>query len=211
MKNGMINMVKGFVGVGILALPSGFAKSGWLGGLIFFLVCGLVILYLSLKMIEVADKRNSKARSICEFSEECLGEKSFLIVNVFLFGIQIGICIAYVIFFSTYFQESLCFFVNYNLDKSICGSRIPSLLISLVLVTPSIFVRRMSKLKHWSVFANGLILICLLVIFVSSMFKMSISYITSKSISAIQWSEISGAVGLFIFAFEGTTLYFEIR
>ncbi|EAS07842.1 transmembrane amino acid transporter protein (macronuclear) [Tetrahymena thermophila SB210] len=209
--NATINMVKGFVGIGILALPSGFAKSGWLGGLIIFLLCAGMVLYLSLQMMDAANKRKSQARGVTQFSVEVLGQEKELLVNIFLFGIQIGICVAYVIFFTTYFQESLCFFVDYDRTTNVCGSRVPSLLISLIIVTPTIFIRHMSKLKTWSMFSNSLILISMLVVFISCFFKMDTSYITSDKISAIRWGEMGSAIGLFVFAFEGTTLYFEIR
>ncbi|KAL4491291.1 hypothetical protein ABPG72_021677 [Tetrahymena utriculariae] len=209
--NATVNMVKGFVGIGILALPSGFAKSGWLGGIIIFLLCAGMVLYLSLQMIDAANKRRSQARGVTQFSVEVLGQEKELLVNIFLFGIQIGICVAYVIFFTTYFQESLCFFVDYNRASNVCGSRVPSLLISLLIITPTIFIRHMSKLKTWSMFSNGLILISMLVVFISCFFKMDTSYITSDKITAIRWGEMGSAIGLFVFAFEGTTLYFEIR
>lgn len=80
-------MVKAFVGIGILALPSGFSSSGWLGGLLFFVICGGFIMYLSLKLLDVANKKESNARSVTEFSIECLGKKSEIWVNGFLFGI----------------------------------------------------------------------------------------------------------------------------
>ncbi|KAL4445498.1 hypothetical protein ABPG74_004572 [Tetrahymena malaccensis] len=209
--NATVNMVKGFVGIGILALPSGFAKSGWLGGIIIFLLCAGMVLYLSLQMMDAANKRRSQARGVTQFSVEVLGQEKEILVNIFLFGIQIGICVAYVIFFTTYFQESLCFFVDYDRTSNVCGSRVPSLLISLIIVTPTIFIRHMSKLKTWSMFSNSLILISMLVVFISCFFKMDTSYITSDKISAIRWGDIGSAIGLFVFAFEGTTLYFEIR
>lgn len=115
------------------------------------------------------------------------------------------------IFFSTYFKESLCFFTDYDRKNPLCESRLFSILLSFILVGPSIFIRNISKLKDWSLFANGLILVSLIIILVSCVFKMNTSYIESDNIQAIRWTSIGKAVGVFVFAFEGATLFFEVR
>ena len=52
-----INMFKALVGIGVLALPSAFNSSGWLGGLIVLPLCAIAMLYFSLELIKVADLR----------------------------------------------------------------------------------------------------------------------------------------------------------
>ena len=68
------NLLKGFIGIGILTLSYGLLKTGWLAGILFFFLIGLIMLYLSYILIEVADKIDSKSNNIIEFSSEALGE-----------------------------------------------------------------------------------------------------------------------------------------
>lgn len=113
-------------------------------------------------MMRVADETKSKAKNITEFCSEMLGKNSITFVNVCLFGIQLGVCISYVIFFTTYFKKSFCHTLG---DSSYaCESRIPSLLVALVILLPCIFIRHMDKLKKWSMSANIFILCSLFII-----------------------------------------------
>lgn len=50
--------------MGLLTFSAGFKKSGWLGGIIFFFLCGSSIMYLNLQLISIADKQKSKAQNI---------------------------------------------------------------------------------------------------------------------------------------------------
>lgn len=115
------------------------------------------------------------------------------------------------IFFSTYFKESLCFFTDNDRINLLCESRIPRIVLSLISVGPSIFIRNISKLKDWCLFANGLIFVSLMVILVSCLLKINVLYITSGNVEVIRWTYIGKALGVFVFTFEGATLFFEIR
>lgn len=64
----MIHLLKAFIGLEILEYPAAFSSIGWAGGLIFFLLCGVATMYLSIQLIHAAEKKNSNAKSISEFS-----------------------------------------------------------------------------------------------------------------------------------------------
>jgi len=49
-----MNLFKGLVGIGVLSLPIAFKKSGWLAGIIFLILCGIAMIYLSSQMMEIA-------------------------------------------------------------------------------------------------------------------------------------------------------------
>lgn len=98
-----VNLFKGIVGLGFLSLPAAFSKSGWLAGIIEVFLSGFGILFISKQMITVASKKNSNARDFMQFCRQTLGTKSIIVVNISVFLMQIGFCIAYVIFFVTYF------------------------------------------------------------------------------------------------------------
>ena len=78
-------MFKGFVGLGILALPYGFSKSGWIGGILFFLLFGLIILYLSIIMVQVADKKKFECQNFSDFCQKVFGESIQIYIGFLVF------------------------------------------------------------------------------------------------------------------------------
>ncbi|KAL4490900.1 hypothetical protein ABPG72_008636 [Tetrahymena utriculariae] len=202
-----VNLFKGLVGIGILSLPIGFSKSGWLAGLIILPLCGIGMLYLSQQMMSLADKTHSKSKNITEFCSDMLGKRSITFVNVCLFGIQLGVCISYVIFFTSYFKKSFCHTMGETSYS--CESRIPSLLVALVILLPCIFIRHMDKLKQWSMSANVFILCSLLIISLYCGYNLKQNGL--PEVQQFNFSSMGDSVGIFIFTFEGVGLYFDVR
>ncbi|EGR27997.1 transmembrane amino acid transporter protein, putative [Ichthyophthirius multifiliis] len=204
-----INMFKGLIGIGVLSLPIAFSRSGYLTGLFLLTFCGQLMIYVSKKMMEIADKQLFQAQNITQFCIQTLGKKSELLINICLFGMQLSVCVAYVIYFTSYFQEIFCILIV-NRQNYICQSRLIPLLFSLVLIFPLIFIKEISKLQQWSLMANILVFFSLSVISLFCIYNIFINGVSQQK-SAFKFDGLGNSVGVFIFTFEGIGLYFDIR
>lgn len=79
-----MNLFKGYIGSGILALPYAFNQAGWvLSSLIFLLVAFIVYETMNL-LFELADSFNKEGIDYNYLAKHHFGRKGSLIVNTFL-------------------------------------------------------------------------------------------------------------------------------
>ncbi|EGR28138.1 transmembrane amino acid transporter protein, putative [Ichthyophthirius multifiliis] len=181
-----VNMFKGFIGIGVLSLPTAFSKSGYLCGTLLMLVCAFMIIYLSLQLISFANKSIKHSKSLVQFCENTL---------------------AYVVFFTTYSNQIFCFF---SCESIFCTNRNISLIVSIILVFPLIFIRNINKLKSLSMYSNILVLTSLLIISIYCLKNLVSKNFKSEAV-VFNVQNFGQSIGVFIFTFEGIGLYFEVR
>jgi len=95
----MANIVKSFIGLGILASPSGFQSSGYIPA------ASLVMLNGALNIITVSfqtrtrDSYGPHIKTYSDLGEACYGWKGRTVVALTIIFNQIMCCISYVMFF----------------------------------------------------------------------------------------------------------------
>ena len=100
--------------------------------------------YCTLLLIEIADKRSLNSINITEFTASIMGDSSRLWMNLLLFSLQIAVCTAYFAFFILYFQKSFCAYLD---SQYMCESRVPAIILSILIVIPPMMIRNMTHMK----------------------------------------------------------------
>lgn len=95
-----MNTSKLFFGNAYLSIPNTFASTGWLGGLILFVLIGPINGYTMLLNLKVAD-RHPGVPSYSELSKKVFGKVGKTIVDISIWIMQISCCIGYLYFIAS--------------------------------------------------------------------------------------------------------------
>jgi proton-coupled amino acid transporter len=91
-----INIFKTYIGVGILAMPYAYYYTGYILSTIVLSLIAICVIIVMNYLDQVCDEK--KINNINIFSE-VLGETSLNVYKFFFVFYEIGVCVAYVIFF----------------------------------------------------------------------------------------------------------------
>ena len=92
------NMLKCFIGIGILATPAAVQTVGIVGGCFGIITCGLLNMYTMKMQIACKEKVGSHISSYSELGLAVLGPRGQQFIDLCITISQFGFCIAYLIF-----------------------------------------------------------------------------------------------------------------
>jgi amino acid permease len=94
-----VNIVKAFVGLGILAAPHGFMECGILLSLSIFVLMGYANQYTILLQQRTANQYGKKVKSYTDLAECIYGKKGQIMMVTVIVLAQILVCSSYIMFF----------------------------------------------------------------------------------------------------------------
>lgn len=191
-----INIVKSFVGTGMLFLPEGFLKGGVLLSSIALLIIALLALVTMLQLVECWDEVKG---SFGEIGERAFGRKGKILVDVTLAVAQICFACVYVVFVAENLQAVI--FKDWEMWQVI--------LLEIPVLTPLIWIRRVYKLS----LANFIGTIFILCSFVYIMYIDidEIVRVGTKEVDLFNWNQFALFLGTAIFTFEGVGTVIPIQ
>lgn len=92
------NMLKVFVGIGILATPASFMNVGIAGGCIGMIIIGIIATYTMKLQIAATEKCKEPIANYSELGQAVLGDRGRKFVDLCIIASQAGFAIAYLIF-----------------------------------------------------------------------------------------------------------------
>ena len=92
-----MNSAKLCYGSAYLSIPSVFAKTGWLGGIILFSIVGLLNIYTMMQNLLVAE-RHPRLHSYSEIGGKVFGKWGKVAVDTAIWIMQLATCISYIYF-----------------------------------------------------------------------------------------------------------------
>ena len=99
-----LNILKSYMGSGILGLPYAFAQGGLIGSLFLMTLLGVIAthaMYLLVRAKHILIEQDKKVVTYGDVAEACFGKVGLYIVNAMLIFTQFGFCCVYVVFVST--------------------------------------------------------------------------------------------------------------
>lgn len=93
------NTVNALVGVGILALPLAFSYAGWIGGVVLFLICGLLTNYTGKVLAKIMAKEPS-LRTYADIGSYAFGPSARVMISLFFCLELWAVSVALIILFS---------------------------------------------------------------------------------------------------------------
>ncbi|EAS06664.2 transmembrane amino acid transporter protein (macronuclear) [Tetrahymena thermophila SB210] len=203
-----MNLFKGYIGSGILALPYAFTQAGWvLSSMIFLLVAFIVYDTMNL-LFELADSYGKEGVDYQFIAKHHFGRKGQFAVSTFIVIFQVGCCISYVIFFMKFLENV------FGMAGKTQENDIIYLLIALAIIIPMSFINSISAFAKISILANFMIVVTLLAIFSYNIQKIGELQpdIYSRNLNdTFDFSRIPMMIGVSIYAFEAIGLIFSIR
>lgn len=148
---GIVNMFKGYVGSGVLALPYVFNEAGYLYGAIFIVVLGLVVYYTNVLLLKVGDRLLKKGESYIDVCDKLLDYRlAFFMRICFIVGALSG-CISYVLIFVEFFTVA----IGDSMSKYVY------LLFSLIIILPMSLINDFSRFVKYSFLANSMLFLAI--------------------------------------------------
>ncbi|XP_015365106.1 PREDICTED: proton-coupled amino acid transporter 2-like isoform X2 [Diuraphis noxia] len=212
----LINMLKGNVGCGILAMGDAFKNGGLFLSPILTFIIGIICVYNQHVLVQCSKsvKHKLKLQHNPQFAETVelsfqSGPQRFQSysvffrnsVNSFIVITQLGFCCVYILFVSKSFQQVLSWY-NIQLDVHV------SILITMVPVMISSLIRSLKFIARLSAIAN----MCMLVGLVVILYYCSIDLPPLSSRAAVaHWTTIPLYFGTSIFSFEGISLVLPLE
>ncbi|KAL0218507.1 hypothetical protein P9112_004160 [Eukaryota sp. TZLM1-RC] len=189
----VFNLIKCFLGSGVLTLPLAFKNAGYVGGLVMFPFSLIVCLY-SMHILLQCRTRQPEAPTYCDLVGSAYGRTAQALTNVCLVSFQICCCIAYIVLASGNLN---LVFPRFSQLEYVYMIFFPVGLLCL-LKTPK-------KLAPFSLLANmALVSVLVLVSFFSS--RELINNGPSPDPVPLNTGSFLSSIGIFIYSFEGVTL-----
>ena len=166
----MFHVFKANVGGGIFLLPTFYNESGWLVGVILFLLVGVIAVDCIMMLLKVKNKiGRSDAQSYPSLARFVFGKQMKSFVTTALVITQFGFCMMYLQYCASLFDQVFDFPYAYQFF----------VLFGFVLVTPLTFMtHKLHLLAVASMFATG----CVLFVIVSS-FIASVTTLASDGVA----------------------------
>ena len=182
-----INLIKSFIGLGMMTQPYFFAQSGYALASFIIVLMGILTYYTCDLAFKVSDESD-------EAYIDTLGKVGKSIYQTLVFILQCGICIAYIIFFTKFFQTVFA-------GNEIMSSKIVSAFISCAMISPFVFVKDMSGLSKTSAISTSLIFFAILSIAFYDMGKIATTGV-HHNIKPFNFENLGSTIGVLVLAFE---------
>lgn len=199
-----INLIKSYVGGGLLALPYIFYQTGYVLSTITLIITGGLVYYSTMLLFELVQDTSNKIENVAEVFNRTMGRRSSLFYLFFLATYQFGICVSYAIFFTEFFQIAF----NTESDPS---SRILYACLSLVVIFPLSMINNFHFFVKFSNIGNILILITLIAILQLDFLNIDPEKLSSNEHNLGTFSTLPSFIGVSIFAFECIGNIFPIK
>ena len=161
---------KGFVATGVLYIPKDFANGGWLFTPITLIASLIVTLYGAKLLLEVNDRLGGG--SFPEMGFKAYGKVGKVIVEIVLVASQFGFCTAYVYFIASQIGGSEGGVIQcVTSDQTDCSNGFDMnkwiwMPICMLIYIPLVMVRKIEVFAAFHVFADIMIIITIIAIFV---------------------------------------------
>ncbi|KAK7097608.1 neutral amino acid uniporter 4-like [Littorina saxatilis] len=212
----LMHIMKGNIGTGVLAMPNAVSKAGLWTGLVGILCIGMVAthcMHILVKSSKLLTKRIGHDKlSYSEVMEESLKTgpsklrrlaphaKTF--VNVLLLFTQFGFCCVYIVFIATSVKDVIDQFVDHSPSLRVYEVAVTALLI------PYCLIRDLRSLAPFSLFANALTVVGMVLIFLNITQGLPDS---TRRPAFTNFADLPLFFGTAIFAFEGISLVLPLE
>jgi len=214
----LMNLIKGNVGTGILAMPAVIKYSGITLGMSLIIVVGVLSTYLThilLRCANILVERHGVNRMKLDYTETVAGVFEFgpepvrkykrafrVLTDVFMIITQVGFCCAYMLFIS---ENVSSFILNY-FKKSVRLEIVAAVVMAILLCL--CWIKNLNLIAKIAVFANLSAIIG--VVFVMTYSIMGIQ--DYRNFPAFtKYNEVLVGFGIVIFAFEAINLVLPIQ
>ena len=210
------NFLKGSIGTGILSMPHAVKMAGLLSGSVATLFCGFIVTYCMHQLLtaynKVANGRNLDYAQLTELvfarskyrALNRMASTARVITNLFIILTQLGMCAVYLVFCPKMIKEVVdVWWPEYDYFTMTHYQMAVTLLM-----IPYCFVTTLKVLAIFSMIANFIILVCLVIIF---------HYVIFNLTPVENVTLYTGPKGLFfffgtaMFAFQTITLVLPLR
>eukprot|EP01084_Bolivina_argentea_P185081 319186_1 len=154
----IFNMLNSIIGAGVVGLPFVYSNAGLCGGLLLMILFAWISAY-SLKLLVISAKlcQQRNYEDLCEY---LFGYKGYLFVSVTMFVFDFGATLSYLIILGDSAQEIIRIWgYNSNTDRQFV-----ILIVSLLIILPTILPRDLSKIEKVSTFSVFSVLLIMLIV-----------------------------------------------
>eukprot|EP00123_Amoebidium_parasiticum_P011143 comp20532_c0_seq1/m.26320 comp20532_c0_seq1/g.26320 ORF comp20532_c0_seq1/g.26320 comp20532_c0_seq1/m.26320 type:complete len:508 (-) comp20532_c0_seq1:422-1945(-) len=190
-----MNLMKSFVGSGILGLPAAFKYGGFLATMFVLVSVGLMAGTCNLMLVRC--KEALARRGVVSFSDIGIytyGRRMGHLIDFLLIFTQFGFCCVYLVF------------VSQNLSEFLPLSRNQTLFAMAPVFIGLSWIRSMNYIYPFSMLANATILVGLLSVSATAFVQLRDRVLPNQSYEIdeiVNWSDLAVTFGMAVYAFEG--------
>ncbi|KAH7816615.1 putative transmembrane amino acid transporter family protein [Monocercomonoides exilis] len=193
----IMNTFKSFVGSGILGLPYGFSKGGWVLSLIAFPLASLVAGFCMMDLVASKIYKGSHLiRTYADCGREAFGNIGIWMVQITLISYQLGCCCSYMLI------------ITQNLELLVPAIRQEywvCIMVALFFIMS--FIRSLKVTAILSLLANISLLVALILLIVGVI----LGGVKVGEPKAVNFRGFPAFFGIVLFAFEGAGLVLPIQ
>eukprot|EP01135_Chromosphaera_perkinsii_P005291 Nk52_evm3s334 gene=Nk52_evmTU3s334 len=195
-----MNLLKSYLGSGVLGLPFAFSQSGFIAGIVILGITAFFATHSMLMLIKTkAMLKDRGAESFADVAYLSFGHKMSVAVNILLVFTQFGFCIVYMVFVS---DNVLRFFPTEHQDMG--------RFVVLVVLFPAFYGLALIRSLKWigpvSAIANILFLFGTGVVEIAALFQLIFNVIPGQALNVdvmVKWDTLPLMFGMAVYAFEG--------
>ena len=199
------NLLKSFIGIGILSLSYGFKEAGIILTNLLIIICSFLTFWSISFCVKVADHLKIRITSFSDLCYVITGKWGFFIARACVVILQVGVCAVYVSFFGIFFNNVFC----YTGISSLCTYFGLDLVLCLIIIIPLSLIKNLTKYNRFSLIANIFVSISLLIILAISFQGLSTYGIEGKKLFIFEKFPL--CFGITIFVIECIGIVFEMR
>ena len=154
------NMLKVFVGIGLLTTPAAFAKIGIVGGCVGMVIIGMIAAYTMQLQIAAKVAVNAPISNYSELGAAVLSYNGQKVLDFCILTSQTGFAIAYLIFIGQQMDQVICFETLYDT----CGEKGLYIFLAAFILVPICWLRSFKYLAYVSMASNIFLIFALFVI-----------------------------------------------
>ena len=215
------NSAKLCFGNAYLSIPNVFSKTGWLGGIILFVVIGMINVYTMIIQLKVAE-RYPKLHSFSEIGNKVFGRKGKLFVDIPIWIMQASVCCSYLYFIAEQMDSVICHYTGGNKtpegvitcddpDGCYCGKDKIYMLLLTLPALPICWIKTYTMLSYFSMVGIFLAIAGMACTFGILGEKLAKGEESSGEVKVIDPLEMFGNIGVAIFVFEGNACVINVR
>eukprot|EP01017_Pseudomicrothorax_dubius_P045653 TRINITY_DN7919_c0_g1_i2.p1 TRINITY_DN7919_c0_g1~~TRINITY_DN7919_c0_g1_i2.p1 ORF type:complete len:187 (+),score=23.12 TRINITY_DN7919_c0_g1_i2:45-605(+) len=145
-----MNLVKVFVGIGIIMFPQQFQKSGWFLSLLAIIGVAALCNYAMYLLIKVAEKEEKPGMTLLDLCRMTNGDTFEKIARITVLCSQISVAVSYIVFTRDFTKRVMCLA---NID-SLCTSGLFPLGLAMMFIIPFSLIHNFHYFSYVSIISS---------------------------------------------------------
>mmetsp|Transcript_560 Transcript_560/g.751 ORF Transcript_560/g.751 Transcript_560/m.751 type:complete len:310 (+) Transcript_560:71-1000(+) len=204
------NSAKLAFGNAFLSIPNVFSKTGWLGGVILFIIVGLLNIHTMMQNLLVAE-RHPRLHSYSEIGGKVFGKWGKIAVDVPIWIMQMSTCCGYLYFIAEQMDRVICSYTGGEDGGGYCGKKNLYIMLMTIPALPISWINSYTFLSYFTIFGIGMAMVGMVMMMGYLGEKLAHDEEVQGPLKVFEPFQFFGNIGVAMFLFEGNAVVINVR